>query len=97
MFKERLLQLLETCTDAVRRGHCPGYVRKHILPFEIESFLRDAPARDFIKWVADEKEYSCYYYDAQQRGVCAKPAEAAAFILTEIVTDALDSDRSARD
>jgi hypothetical protein len=92
MFKERLLQLLETCKDAVRRGHCPGYIKLHILPFEIESFLRDASARDFIRWIADDKEYSYYYYDAQQQGVCAKPDEAAAFILEEIVSDALDSD-----
>jgi hypothetical protein len=92
MFRERLLQLLETCKDAVRRGHCTGYIKQHILRFEIESFLRDVSARDFMKWVADDREYSCYYYDAQQHGVCAKPDEAAAFILEEIVSDALDSD-----
>jgi hypothetical protein len=92
MFRERLLQLLETCKDAVRRGHCPGYIKQHILPFEIESFLRDVSARDFMKWIADDREYSCYYYDSQQHGVCAKPDEAAAFILEEIVSDALDSD-----
>jgi hypothetical protein len=54
--------------------------------------LRDVSARDFIKWIAEDKKYSYYYYDAQQQGVCAKPDEAAAFILEEIASDALDSD-----
>jgi hypothetical protein len=86
MSRETILLLIERCKAARAAGASLEDMRERVLPAEFDKI---AP-QDFLEWVKDDREYCWYYYDAQQSGVCAKPAEAAALILESIVLDALE-------
>ena len=42
---------------------------------------------EFIEWIRNHKLYSFCLYEAQQRGVCAKPRELAALVLEMILRE----------
>lgn len=74
--------MIKKCQEAERNGFSLEEIRFQILPELIEPLL--ASASDFLLWVKESREYSCFYYDVQESGVCAKPVEAAALILEAI-------------
>ncbi|MFP5262877.1 MAG: hypothetical protein ACLGJB_13310 [Blastocatellia bacterium] len=87
---EMVLGLIERCGAAVRAGVTRDGALRRVLRDEVQRLVKEAPPRDFLEWVKEDREYSCYYYDAQQSGVCAKPAEIMAMILESIALDALE-------
>lgn len=89
MYRQRIQELIEGCVNAASAGVAADEIRHQILPQHIERLLRDLDAQDFLNWVKEDREYSYYYYDAQQSGVCAKPPEAAALLLEAIALDNL--------
>jgi hypothetical protein len=64
-----------------------GEAGRQTSPDEIERLVNSLDAQGFLDWVKGDREYSYYYYDAQQSGACAKPREAAAAILEAIALD----------
>lgn len=90
MGREILLRLIADCEEACRAGVSLAKIRGEVLPDKIRLLLEDIPPQEFLEWVKEDREYGYYYYDAQQRGACAKPAEAIALILEAIVMDALE-------
>ena len=90
MPREMINRLIERCKIAERAGVGREEIRSRVLPDEIEHLLEGIAAQDFMGWIKEDREYSYYYYDAQQRGVCAKPREAVAMILESITLDALE-------
>ena len=78
MYRRMIQELIESCQT-----------RQQILPDEIERLINGLDAQGFLDWIKDDREYSYYYYDAQQSGVCAKPREAAAIILEAIALDSI--------
>jgi hypothetical protein len=85
-----ILRLIERCEAARREGVTRDEMLNRVLPEEVERLMKDAAAQDFLDRVKDDREYSYYYYDAQQSGACAKPPEVAAMILESIALDALE-------
>jgi hypothetical protein len=90
MSRDILLRLIEGCEEACRAGVSLAEIRGEVLPEKIRLLLKDIPPQEFLEWVKEDREYGYYYYDAQQSGACAKPAEAMALILEAIVMDALE-------
>ncbi len=76
MYRRMIQELIENCKT-----------RQQIPSDEIERLINGLDAQGFLDWIKDDREYSYYYYDAQQSGVCAKPREAAAIILEAIALD----------
>lgn len=71
-------------------GASPEQVRDRVLRQAIAEALSRMNAGEFLDWVKDDREFSYFYYDAQQDGVCAKPREAAALILEQIALAAIE-------
>ena len=90
MHKETILRLIERCKAAQSAGVTPDEIRDHVLPEELQRMMREIGFQDFLDWVKEDREYSYYYYDAQQSGACAKPAEAVGMILESIALDAIE-------
>jgi hypothetical protein len=88
MYRQQILALLKTCQEAESKGASPVDIRSQILPVLIQPFLDSA--KDFLTWIKEDREYSSYYFEVQESGVCAKPVEAAALILEAIVVDHLE-------
>lgn len=86
MYREKLLRLIERCKASQSAGVPPD----EILQQEPQRVMKEIEFQDFLDWVKEDREYSYYYYDAQQSGVCAKPAEATATILESIALDAIE-------
>ncbi len=57
---------------------------------QIKIILPRIHTKDFVEWIREDAQYSFYFYDALESGVCSKPAELAALILETIALDALD-------
>jgi hypothetical protein len=83
-------RLIERSTAARRAGLSLNDIRTRVLADEINQALREIAPQEFLEWIKDDREYSFFYYDVQQSGVCAKPAEAVALILETIALDALE-------
>lgn len=90
MYKEKLLRLIERCKASESTGIPPYEIRNKVLQEEVRRLMNEIEFRDFLDWVKEDREYSYYYYETQQSGACAKPAEAAAMILESITLDALE-------
>ena len=90
MHKEKILRLIERCKTAQSAGVHAGEIRDSVLPVELQRVMKEIEFQDFLDWVKDDREYSYYYYDAQQSGVCAKPAEVTAMILESIARDTIE-------
>ena len=89
-YKPEILELVASCQAAISKHLSLDEIRHRILPENARKILNQAT--DFLHWVREDKEYSFYYYDAQQSGICAKPVEAAAMILEAIVLEAIQDD-----
>ena len=83
-------EMIKTSRDYLRAGLTESEVRLCLQDYIKTNLPRIHPI-DFIEWIRDSPQYSFYFYDAQESGVCAKPAEMAALILETIALDALDS------
>ena len=90
MRREIIIRLIERCKRAEREGVAREEIRGRVLPEEVERLLEETAAQDFLEWVKEDREYSYYYYDAQQNGACAKPREVLAMILESITLDAME-------
>ena len=53
----------------------------------VESGMKLLRPAEFIEWVRNHRIYSFCLYEAQQRGVCAKPGELAALVLEMILRE----------
>ncbi len=94
MYREFIKLLIEDCKRARDRGIGLDEIRGRVLPEKIEArkietLKGGSGFRDFLEWIREDREYSSYYFDVQQSGACAKPAEVAALILEEIVLDSI--------
>ena len=89
MYRAEIQSLIEQCEAARNLGASPDQIRDGVLRGAVAAVLRRINARDFLEWVKDDREFCYFYYDAQQSGICAKPPEAAAFILEQIALDAM--------
>ncbi|HEX8184699.1 MAG TPA: hypothetical protein VF747_08100 [Blastocatellia bacterium] len=87
---EVIARLVEKCKAARRAGASLDEIRNGVMRCEIERLMKVSSAQGFLEWIKEDRDYSYYYYDAQQSGVCAKPAEALAMILESIAADALE-------
>jgi hypothetical protein len=92
MYRQAILQLIEDCKEAHRRGIALSEIRNSVLTYKINLLVREIDTNDLLEWLKQDRQYSYYYYTAQQSGVCAKPREAAASILESVVMDAIDED-----
>lgn len=90
MNKAIIHRLIQRCQAAPRAGLSLNDIRTRVLADEIRSAMREIKPQAFLDWVKDDREYSCFYYDAQQNGVCAKPAEIVALILELIALEAIE-------
>lgn len=90
MKREMILRLSERCKAAERAGITRDEIVSRVLPDEIDRLMKEIAARDFLEWIKEDREYSYYYFDAQQSGACAKPPEIMAMILESIAFDALE-------
>ncbi|HEX5735654.1 MAG TPA: hypothetical protein VF131_22695 [Blastocatellia bacterium] len=79
--------LIESCSNAARAGVTDYESRNRVLREQVERLVSGLNARSFLEWIKEDREYSYYYFDAQQSGACAKPREAAALILEAIAAD----------
>ena len=89
-WRDEIQALVARCQAARASGISPEPIRAGVLSEAIESILSRLDAREFLDWVKDDREYAYFYYDSQQSGVCAKPREAAAIILEQIVMNAIE-------
>lgn len=89
MYRELIKRLIEDCKSAHDRGADRDEIRGRVLPEKIEALKGGFSFPDFLEWVREDREYSSYYFDVQQSGACAKPAEITALILEEIVFDSI--------
>ncbi|HKG23073.1 MAG TPA: hypothetical protein VKC34_14335 [Blastocatellia bacterium] len=89
MYRELISRVKEECKSARDRGAGPEEIRDRVLPENLEALKNESGLRDFLEWVREDREYSPYYFDVQQSGACAKPAEVVALILEEIVSDSM--------
>jgi hypothetical protein len=88
MYRQQILELIEKCRVAEGAGLGLNDIRFASLPELIKPLL-ESP-EDFLRWVKEDRDYSYYYFDVQESGVCAKPVEAVAMILEAIVIDTLE-------
>jgi hypothetical protein len=91
MYGKLIKQITQSCKDAAVAGIPVEQIRLRLLPEQIQSLMKEVPAQDFLEWVKEDRQYSYYFYDALQSGVCAKPAEAVAMILEAIALDSVES------
>jgi hypothetical protein len=89
MYRQQILELIEKCQVAEGAGLSLNDIRFDSLPELIKPLL-ESP-EDFLGWIKEDLEYSYFYFDVQESGVCAKPVEAVAMILEAIVIDALEN------
>ena len=73
--------LIEDCSNAAPE------IRDRVMREQIERLVNELDAQSFLEWIKEDRDYSYYYFDVQQSGVCAKPREAAALILEAIAVD----------
>jgi hypothetical protein len=90
MWHAEIQTIIRQCELARHRGDSLSQIREGVLRAAVEGALRRMSAREFLEWVKGDREFSYFYYDAQQSGVCAKPQEAAALILEQIALDAIE-------
>jgi hypothetical protein len=83
MYRQWILELLEKCREAEARGITRKEIRFDILPDLSKPFLESSV--DFLHWLREDREYSFYYFEVQEAGVCAKPVEIAAMVIEAIV------------
>jgi hypothetical protein len=83
MYHQRILELIAACQVAQQKGVSLDEMRSRILPDLTKPFLDSAT--DFLNWIKEDRQYSTFYYEVQESGVCAKPVEAAALILEAIL------------
>jgi hypothetical protein len=88
MYQAAILDLIDRCQVAKSQSISLDEIRHRVLPENAQPILSNAA--DFLNWIRDERDYSFYYYEAQQSGVCAKPVEAAAMILEAIILEAIE-------
>lgn len=88
MYRRHILELIEKCLQAQQAGYSLEDIRLEVLP-ELTKPLLESPVI-FLNWVIEDRDYSVFYFEVQESGVCAKPSEAAAMILEAIVLDALE-------
>jgi hypothetical protein len=89
MFRQQIYKLIEECLEAQAQGFSLQAIRFEILPELIRPLL---PSSDvFLRWVKEDSQFSIFYFEVQESGVCAKPVEAAAMILEAIALEALDN------
>ena len=91
MYRQQILDLIKNCQEAARKGASLDDIRLKVLPDLIKPFLDSAI--DFLNWIKDDREYSYFYYDVQESGVCAKPVEAAALILETLIVFTLEQSK----
>jgi hypothetical protein len=89
MYRAEIQSLIEQCKAARNLGSSLEQIRDGVLREAIAAVLRRINAPEFLEWIKDDREFCYFYYDAQQGGICAKPPEAAAFILEQIALDAM--------
>jgi hypothetical protein len=90
MYKAVICDLITKCQAVKANPLGIDEIRSRIIPENAAVILNQAP--DFLRWIRDDNQYSFFYYEAQQSGICAKPVEAAAMILELIILDAIDAD-----
>jgi len=90
MYQQMILRLIESCEAEAGRGRTREQIREQWLPEKVRHLVVNMAPRQFIEWVRDDPDYRDYFFEVQDSGVCAKPAEAAALILETIVLDAID-------
>jgi hypothetical protein len=90
-YRSEIESLIEACKDRACAGDKPEEAGRRALHEKMQAFVRDLSPQDFLKWVEEDRKYSFFYYDVQQDGFCAKPAEVAAMILERIILDHLES------
>ena len=90
MYNSIIRRLIERCVAARRDGLSVTEIRTRVLADQINQQLREIVPQAFLDWVKDDREYAFFYYDVQQSGACAKPAELVAGILEAIALDALE-------
>ncbi len=87
MYRALLHALIRSCREARQSGVSAAEVRRDYLPKLLATRLPHGQAQAFLNWVKDDREYAFFYYEVQQMGACAKPAEAVALILEAIVLE----------
>jgi len=90
MWRAEIQTIIDQCKAARDRGASLSQIRESVLRDAIGDALRRMNLPEFLDWIKDDREFSYFYYDAQQSGVCAKPQEVAALILEQIALDALE-------
>lgn len=90
MHKEKILRLIEQCKAAKSAGFTRDEIIDNVLPKELQRVMKEIVFQDFLDGVKEDREYSYYYYEAQQIGACAKPVEITAMILEAIALDAIE-------
>jgi len=88
VYQQMILDLIVDCEKAKQNGLSLSDIRLTLLPVKIQPFL--TKPSDFLDWIREDREFSLFYFDAQQSGACAKPAEVVAMILEMIIFDALE-------
>lgn len=88
VYQQMILDLIVDCERAKRNGVSLADIRTNFLPVKIQPFL--TKPLDFLNWIREDREFSYFYFDAQQSGVCAKPTEVVAMIVDMIILDALE-------
>lgn len=88
MFRQQIHKLIEKCVEAQSNGFSLEAIRFEILPELVKPLLVSPDG--FLAWVKEDREFSIFYYEVQESGVCAKAIESAAMILDAIVVEALD-------
>jgi hypothetical protein len=90
MYRQAILSLIEACKEDRRAGTPPDEILNRALAERVALLMNEVAPGDLLEWLKEDREYSYYYYDAEQSGACAKPREAAALILESIVRDAIE-------
>ena len=88
IYRQMIHDLIVNCEKAKQNGLSLADIRHTLLPGKIQPFL--TKPMDFLDWIREDRDFSYLYFDAQQSGVCAKPAELVAMILDMIILDALE-------
>ena len=89
-YEQIIVNLIEDCKQALRAGLAVNDMRSRMLADKIKLMIDETEPKDLLEWLKEDRQYSYYYHDAEQSGVCAKPREAAALIVESIVMDALE-------
>jgi len=87
-YRQMISDLIADCKRAKEDGINHSEIRSTILPERLQSFLKIST--DFLDWIRDDWEFSFYFYEAQQSGMCSKPNEIVASIIDTIVFDEIE-------